>query len=57
MREAGWYWIKVYKNSDWVIAHFDEFWSLKRRWHMMCDLEIYEIDERRITMGDDNGDS
>ena len=55
-REAGWYWVKVYEHSDWCIANFDEFWSLKRRYHMMCDWELHEIDERRITRSDDNGD-
>lgn len=48
MRGVGFYWVKLNSDSDWVVAFFDEYWSYKRRYSLMADWELHEIDERRI---------
>ena len=47
-RESGWYWVKY--RGGWELAMWiDDVFMMVGRDYGMCDAEMCEIDERRIT--------
>jgi len=51
MRESGYYWIKWYDYSSWIICKYDSVWEV---WSCIgddvsfIDLDMFEIDEEQI---------
>ena len=50
MREAGYYWIKIYENSEWEISSYSDgtFAIFYTEFAYYNDNELFEIDEKRI---------
>jgi uncharacterized protein (DUF433 family) len=50
-REPGWYWVIRKGTADWQIAEWQAEWWLAGCKDEFIDMDLAEIDERRITRG------